>query len=118
MNNPQQKITDPAEQGHKQVFPAGEFPPGDFESPETGINMDLAGEIEMLRSAALRVHTLFKSTEDLRESVSALGAIGMAATRVAKLLTVQLQLEATDGDPVASQIMEAIMEFNEEMGLN
>ena len=77
----------------------------------------LEDEIAVLRVYIRRVLDLANGSESLKESVQALGALGLASTRLANLLKVQQDLLG-DNSSARQAISQALSEVLEELGLS
>lgn len=75
---------------------------------------DLREEIAMLRSTLRRFFTLANGCEDLETAANILGVIGLATTRLGRLLLTQRELGA-DRDPLIEAIQNAVAETAREM---
>jgi hypothetical protein len=77
----------------------------------------LEDEIALLRIYTRRVLDLASGSESLKESVQALGALGLASTRLANLLKVQQELLG-DNNSARQAISQALSEVLDDLGLS
>jgi hypothetical protein len=77
----------------------------------------LQDEISMLRVVTRRVMKLSKGVEDLDEAITVLGALGIAATRLAGLLKTQKILGGEQTDEVTAAINQALNDVIKELGI-
>jgi hypothetical protein len=77
---------------------------------------DLEPEIVMLRTAMRRVYESIAGEEDLTELRLALGALGLAAVRLARLVLAQKDL-ALGGDTAMEILQEALRRATQDLGL-
>ena len=75
---------------------------------------DLREEIAMLRTTLRRFFALANGCDDLETVANILGVIGLASTRLGRLLLTQRELGA-DHDPLMEAIQEAVAETAREM---
>jgi len=75
---------------------------------------DLDDEIAMLRAVTRRVFDLSGQVDDLQEAVKTLGALGMAATRLARLLEARKNLG--QGDETMEMLSEVLSDLLKEWG--
>jgi len=78
---------------------------------------DLQKEIDILRDAIEYAYSRLYELEDFEDMTRALGALGLAATRLASLLRVQKLLGGDQESSVLDAITRAIARTVEEQGL-
>ena len=90
------------------------FKPLDSDDIERILSTSLEDEIAMLRSATLKTFELVNDTEDIDQSIKALGALGLASIRTSRLLKAQKELG--NGDQADSALRTAIDDVLKEWG--
>ena len=94
-------------------FYSEQFKNGEVTDLDALISEGLTDEINMLRVITRRVMELANDVEKLDTAVEVLGALGLAATRLAGLLKIQKILGTDDGE-VTAAISEALTEILKE----
>lgn len=94
-------------------FYSRQFKDGEVTDLDVLISEGLSDEINMLRVITRRVMELADDVEKLDTAVEVLGALGLAATRLAGLLKIQKILGADEGE-VTAAISEALTEILKE----
>lgn len=96
-------------------FYAGIFLPGELEDLTQAMDLNLTGEIDMLRVLMRRVfNRLIEDSDDLKAWVGALNVLSAATQRLATLVRTQKQL-GEDRSAVAGSISRALAELLKEM---
>ena len=90
------------------------FKPLDSDDIERILSTSLEDEIAMLRSATLKTFELVDDTDDINQSIKALGALGLASIRTSRLLKAQKELG--NGDQADSALRSAIDDVLKEWG--
>jgi hypothetical protein len=78
---------------------------------------DLSGEIKMLRTSAAQVFAMADGIDDLSDAIAALGALGLAATRLERLLKAQSQLGSASQEDIAATLARALADVVDELGV-
>jgi hypothetical protein len=97
-------------------FYAGIFLPGELEDLRQAMELNLAGEIDMLRVLMRRVfNRLIEDSDDLKAWVGTLNVLSAATQRLATLVRTEKQL-GEDRAGMAGAISRALSEVLKEMG--
>jgi hypothetical protein len=112
LTEPQEAVYQPALPGfYDLVYEAGEIE--DFNKNPYG---DLISEIALIRIYIRRALRETDGIKDLGEIIRVLNALGLAASRLARLLEVQHKL--SQGSPLFAQAIEqSILKLGKEMGI-
>ena len=84
---------------------------------EAYLSSGLDSEVAMLRVFTRRVFELADGIQDLNEARQSLGALGLAATRLAALLKSQMFLEGDQSDEVKQTISQCLTDIVDELKL-
>jgi hypothetical protein len=110
-----------AQPGNQNAFKHG-FYGRYFENLEAGdldaiLTDGLQDEIAMMRVITRRVMKLSRGVENLDEAITILGALGIAASRLAGLLKTQKILGGEQTEDVAVAISQALSDVIKELGI-
>ena len=97
----------------KHGFYSDTFKSGEIDDLDVYLQQGLADEIAMMRVVTKRVMTLADGTENLEGMIYVLGALGLAATRLAGLLRMQKMLGGDDSE-VTRAVSEALSDVLKE----
>lgn len=100
----------------KHGFYSRQFQSGELLDLERVRGGDLQDEIDMLRVVMLRTLLLSQEYEEPEVMMKTLGALGLAAVRIIRLMKAQKSLAEGSRD-VAQAISQALAEVVEEMGI-
>jgi hypothetical protein len=98
-------------------FYAQAFHAGELADLDAMLNEGLQDEIAMLRVATRRVIEFISEFETPKEAVATLGALGLAATRLATLLRTQKLLAGGEHNTAAA-LSQALAEVVKELGIH
>jgi hypothetical protein len=98
-------------------FYAQAFRAGELADLDAILTEGLANEITMLRIATRRVIDFISDFETPKEATATLGALGLAATRLATLLRTQKFLEGSETNTAAA-LSTALAEVVKELGIH
>jgi hypothetical protein len=101
----------------KHGFYAQAFRSGELADLDAILSEGLQDEITMLRVATRRVIEFISDFETPKEATATLGALGLAATRLATLLRTQKFLEGSETS-TASALSTALAEVVKELGIH
>ena len=101
----------------KHGFYSNRFDDAENIDLEAYLTTGLDSEVAMLRVFTRRVFELADGIQDLKEARESLGALGLAATRLATLLKSQMFLEGDQSDEVKRTITEALNEIVDDLKL-
>ena len=98
-------------------FYAQAFHSGELADLDAMLNEGLQEEIALLRVATRRVIEFISEFETPKEAVATLGALGLAATRLATLLRTQKLLAGSQHNTAAA-LSQALTEVVKELGIH
>ena len=102
---------------YKHGFYSHRFNEAENISLEAYLSTGLDSEVAMLRVFTRRVFELADGIQDLNEARQSLGALGLAATRLAALLKSQMFLEGDQSDEVKQTISQCLTDIVDELKL-